>query len=103
MLYCYRFMGIFRATPPQEIFQQSDKVAHLLAFAGLAFSGRLALANSRGYLYWPVMAVIATAMEYAQGWVQISRYTSVEDAIANVAGVALALLVYRVGRKVRGR
>ncbi|NQZ33370.1 MAG: VanZ family protein [Oceanospirillaceae bacterium] len=93
--------GIFRATPPQELFQQSDKVAHLLAFAGLAFTGRLALVNINGYLYWPAMAVIAMAMEYAQGIFQISRYSSVEDAMANVTGVLLALLVCGVGRKVR--
>ena len=86
--------GVFRAMPPQEIFEQSDKIAHLLAFAGLAFSGRMAMPKLNGHIYWPLITTVAMAMEYTQGLVQASRLSSVEDAIANVMGVAIAMLVW---------
>lgn len=30
--------GIFRATPPPQLFHQSDKVGHVLAFLGLSLT-----------------------------------------------------------------
>jgi len=86
--------GIFRAMPPQKVFEESDKVAHLLAFAGLAFSGRLAMPQLSGHIYWPLIATVAMAMEYTQGLVQASRMSSVEDAVANLVGVGVALLFW---------
>ncbi len=88
--------GIFRATPPQAIFQQSDKLAHLLAFAGLAFTGRLALPFISPFIYWPAIAILSILMEYAQGQLQITRTSSIEDAIANVVGVCLAFVALKI-------
>ena len=93
--------GVFRAMPPQKVFEQSDKIAHLLAFAGLAFSGRLAMPKLNGHIYWPLITTVAMAMEYTQGLVQASRLSSVEDAVANVIGVAIAMLVWVGGQKFR--
>ncbi|EPJ43079.1 MAG: hypothetical protein OFPII_43670 [Osedax symbiont Rs1] len=88
--------GIFRATPPQAIFQQSDKLAHLLAFAGLAFTGRLALPFVWPSTYWPAIAMLSILMEYAQGQLQITRTSSIEDAIANLVGVCLAFIALKI-------
>jgi len=92
--------GIFRTMPPQKVFEQSDKVAHILAFAGLAFSGRLAMPQLSGPIYWPLIATVAMAMEYTQGLVQESRMSSVEDAVANLVGVGAALMVWTFFQKV---
>ena len=89
--------------PPQKLFEQSDKVAHLLAFAGLAFSGRLAMPRLSGHIYWPLIATVAMAMEYTQGLVQVSRLSSVEDAIANVLGVGVAMVTWIFYKKVVSR
>ncbi len=89
--------------PPQKVFEQSDKVAHILAFAGLAFSGRLAMPQLSGPIYWPLIATVAMAMEYTQGLVQESRMSSVEDAVANFLGVAIAMVVSIFFKKVVSR
>jgi len=86
--------GLFRATPPQQLFQESDKVAHLIAFAALSFTGRLAFKHASSYLYWSVMIGLAFSMEYLQGLLQASRYSSIEDAIANALGVCIVLFVF---------
>jgi len=86
--------GILKAAPPQQLFQDSDKVAHLIAFAALSFTGRLAFKQASSYLYWSVMIVLAFSMEYLQGILQETRYSSIEDAIANAVGVFIVLFVF---------
>jgi VanZ family protein len=86
--------GILRATPPQQLFEESDKVAHFIAFAALSFTGRLAFKQANSYIYWSVMIVLAFSMEYLQGMLQASRYSSIEDAIANAVGVFMVLVVF---------
>jgi len=88
--------GILRATPPQQLFQESDKVAHFIAFAALSFTGRLAFKQVNSYLYWSVMIVLAFSMEYLQGMLQASRYSSIEDAIANAVGVFIVLIAFGI-------
>ena len=92
--------GVFRATPPKELFEQSDKVAHLIAFAGLSFTGRMAMPAANGVLYWFVMVGLAVALEYLQGLVQITRLSSIEDAVANIAGIGFGLLLVALVRGV---
>ena len=95
------FWGIFRSTPPKELFNQSDKVAHLIAFAGLSFTGRIAMPKLTAAIYWPVMVTLAVFLEYFQGALQVSRVSSAEDAIANILGVGLGLIAVLIVRGVR--
>ena len=95
------FWGIFRSTPPAELFDQSDKVAHLIAFAGLSFTGRIAMPDLTAAIYWPVMATLAVLLEYLQGALQVSRVSSVEDAIANMLGVGLGLIAVLIVKGAR--
>ena len=88
--------GIFRASPPPTLFDNSDKVGHLLAFFGLALSARLAMLRVSGWIFWPVLFGLAPLLEYLQGeWLPLREY-SIEDSYANGAGVALALLLFCV-------
>jgi VanZ family protein len=95
------FWGIFRSTPPKELFDQSDKAAHLIAFAGLSFTGRIAMPKLNANIYWPVMVVLAVTLEYLQGFVQVSRLSSVEDAMANLMGVGIGLIVVSIVTRIQ--
>ncbi|UTW10626.1 hypothetical protein [Marinobacterium rhizophilum] len=85
--------GIFRAAPPPDLFDQSDKVGHLLAFGALGLSSRLAFLRLSGWVLWPLLFVLAPLLEWLQHQLQPLRVYSVEDALANMAGVVLALAV----------
>lgn len=88
--------GLFRPTPPPELFEESDKVGHLLAFLALALTARLAFPRLPAALLWSSMLLLAPAMEGAQHWLQPTRQLSLMDAGANFAGVVLALLGWRL-------
>ena len=47
-------------------------------------------------LYWPTITVIVVSMEYLQGALQFTRISSLEDAIANLAGVGLAFVAVKI-------
>ena len=84
--------GLFRPTSPPDVFANSDKVGHVLIFFAVSLSGRLSKVATPGWLYWPLWAFLAMALEYLQGAARPLRIFSIEDAYANVAGVLLGLL-----------
>jgi hypothetical protein len=86
--------GILRPEPPQEIFLHSDKVAHVLAFFAVSFTGRFAGLSWRGWVYWPFWLGLAILLEYMQGALWATRVFSLDDAYANAAGVFTALAVW---------
>lgn len=86
--------GLFRPESPPELFVNSDKVMHLLAFAGLAFSARLAFRRVSGGWLWPLLLVLAPLAEWLQHRWQPLRQYSHEDMLANLAGVLLAWLAW---------
>jgi VanZ family protein len=86
--------GIFRAAPPPDLFDQSDKVGHLLAFGALGLSSRLAFLRLPGLVLWPILAGLAPLLEWLQHQLQPLRIYSLEDALANLSGVALALVFW---------
>lgn len=88
--------GMFRPESPPELFEQSDKVMHLLAFGGLALSARLAFTRFSGLLLWPVLLLLAPVLEYSQHYFQPVREFSYGDMLANTLGVLLALLSWWV-------
>lgn len=85
--------GMFRPEPPPEVFTHSDKWGHVLAFLGLAVTGRLALQRWPVWIFWPVMLALAPLLEWLQGATRPLRWFSLGDAAANVAGVFLAMLL----------
>jgi hypothetical protein len=88
--------GIFRSTPLPEIFYQSDKALHIMAFTAMAFVGRMSTPMLSPFLYWPTIAAIVVSMEYVQGVLQITRTSSLEDAVANLMGIGLAFVVVKI-------
>ncbi|GAA4746698.1 hypothetical protein GCM10023328_31080 [Modestobacter marinus] len=71
-----------------------DKVVHVLLFAVLAVSGRWA-GVGRGALA-VVLVLYASVSELLQSLPVLNRSTSVADLLADVAGVAVGLLVWDV-------
>jgi VanZ family protein len=93
--------GIFRPAPPPELFEQSDKFMHLLAFAALTLSGRAALIRLSALPFWSLFLMLGPALEVAQHWFQPGRVFSIEDAIANIAGTLLGAAFWCLWRRWR--
>lgn len=83
------------STVPEESLV-SDKVVHLALFAALALTGRLArvpvIALGVGLVGYAVVA------EVLQAVLPISRDGDVRDAVADVAGVAVGLVLARASQ-----
>ena len=79
-----------RTKPIAQLFDQEDKLHHLLGFFALAFSCRLAFLRVK--LHWIALGCVLTgvAIEYAQALIPL-RTASFYDALANTIGVALGL------------
>lgn len=81
-----------RSKPIAQLFDQEDKLHHLLGFFALAFSCRLAFLRVK--LHWIALGCVlaGVAIEYAQALIPL-RTASLYDALANTLGVALGLAV----------
>lgn len=84
--------GIFRPTTPPQLFHQSDKVGHVLAFLGLSLTAWWAFRQVSWFYFWPVLFGLAPLLEYLQGEYRPLRVYSIDDSYANMVGVAIALL-----------
>lgn len=84
--------GLLRPESPPQLFEQSDKVLHLLAFAALALSSRLAFPRMPVWLLWGGLLALAPFLEWLQKAVQPARQFSELDIAANLLGVVLAWL-----------
>ena len=91
-------------TPADELADPGldDKVSHLLTFAALAVSGRLALVPVRPLAV--ALAAYALLTEVLQALLPIGRHGDPLDWLADVVGVALGLgLAALPARVLRGR
>lgn len=84
--------GLFRPQSPPDLFENSDKWLHLLAFTGLAFCTRLAYPAQPALAVWPLLFACAPGLEYLQHVLQPVRTFSGYDAWANTSGVLCGLL-----------
>ena len=84
--------GMFRPESPPELFEQSDKALHLLAFGALALTSRLAFPRLPGWLLWSTLLALAPLLEWLQKYLQPARQFSELDIAANLLGVALGWL-----------
>lgn len=87
-----------RPEPVPQAFDQQDKLHHLLGFAALAFSMRMAFPRLR--LFWVVVLCLAMAVlvELGQGY-QPHRVASVADMVANALGVAVGVACSLVAQR----
>jgi len=81
------FSGL-RPEPVPQVFEQQDKLHHLLGFAALMFTLRLAFPQWR--VRWAIAASLAAAVliELAQSLLP-NRWASLGDMLANTLGVLL--------------
>jgi len=93
--------GLLRPESPPQLFEQSDKALHLLAFAALALSSRLAFPRMPAGLLWGGMLVLAPFLEWLQKALQPARQFSELDIAANLLGVVLAWLGWQCLQAVR--
>ncbi|WP_312938309.1 VanZ family protein [Stutzerimonas nitrititolerans] len=88
--------------PVPQAFDQQDKLHHLLGFAALAFSMRLAFPRLR--LLWVIVLCLALAVlvEVGQSYYP-HRVASIADMVANALGVAVGCGCSVVARRAVGR
>lgn len=87
-LVCYGILGPFQVP---EIIPYGDKLQHVVAFALVAITGRLALRTSPPLLLWLGLLLIGLNLEWIQHYLSPGRQFSLWDSAANVAGIAVAL------------
>ena len=93
------FYAMSRGTPPAMLFEHSDKVGHVFALFMLSLTARLVIYRCSAYGFWWVMFVLAYMLEYLQGeWLPL-RVFSMGDVLANMVGVAAALMCLIVFRR----
>ncbi|WP_269499616.1 hypothetical protein [Castellaniella sp. S9] len=92
-VFCY---GVFRPESPPELFYESDKAMHVLAFMGLGLCAALAACGHRwAWAVWPALIAAAPLVEWLQHALQpATRDFSLGDITGNLIGVALAALVW---------
>ena len=93
--------GMFRELPPPQLFQESDKVGHILAFAALTLSGLLCFTRKLSVPFIVVMLSFAAVSEYLQVSFRPQRYFSELDMYANLAGVALVSIIWLIAETCR--
>lgn len=88
--------------PVPQAFDQQDKLHHLLGFAALAFSMRLAFPRLR--LLWVIVLCLALAVlvEVGQSYYP-HRVASIADMVANALGVAVGVACSLVAQRALGR
>ncbi|PIE25442.1 MAG: hypothetical protein CSA60_00610 [Neptuniibacter caesariensis] len=84
--------GLFRPTPPEEVFTHSDKAGHFIAFFTVSFLGKMALNAVPSSIYWGTWLILAGLLEYLQDILCPMRVFSLEDAYANGIGVCIAII-----------
>ena len=92
--------GNLRPSPPEQIFEHSDKAGHGISFMLLAISAKLAMFTVRPALLWTLLFIFAFVLEYLQGITRPLRQFSFSDVYANLFGVFLALIFMVLWKKV---
>ncbi|MES2917858.1 MAG: hypothetical protein V4729_04490 [Pseudomonadota bacterium] len=83
--------GIFSPVPPPDPFHGSDKVGHALGFLALALCARAVWSGPSPAWLWAGLLLAGPVLEWLQHWVSPARQRSLDDALANMAGVLLAM------------
>ena len=93
--------GIFRPTPPPDLFDSSDKVMHLIAFMGFGLISRFAFIHQPGIFIWLFLLLSTPLFEFLQHAFQPHRQFSEQDATANVIGVMIAWIIWTIVLKTK--
>jgi len=86
--------GAFRETPPPQVFEESDKVGHLLAFAALTLTALLCFPRKLAGVVIVIMFGFAASSEYLQAALRPQRFFSELDMYANISGIVIISFVW---------
>ncbi len=86
--------GLLSPEGPPQLFENSDKALHFLAFAGFAFSTRLAFVRPAAWKVWSLIVLWAPVSEVLQNVLQVTRHFSWFDIVANLTGVVIGALCW---------
>ena len=94
------FAGL-RAQPWPQPLHQFDKLLHFSAFLGL--TGLFLLARPGRWQWWGLVAIalFGLGIEYGQGLLLERRHASLADALANLVGILVALVLVSLWRRWR--
>jgi len=84
--------GLFRETPPPQMFDQSDKIGHFAGFAAMTIAGIWAISRTYIPLFILGLAALACSAEFIQQWLLPHRHFSLYDMYANLTGMAIIFL-----------
>lgn len=90
--------GLFRQTPPPQLFNQSDKFGHLGGFAAMTFVGLWAVSSRFIPLFIVSVLILACSAEFIQQTLLAHRHFSLYDMYANLTGIAIILIPWLVWR-----
>lgn len=88
--------GLFIPAGALGSFEKIDKLLHFIAFAGFAYSTRLAFVRTSAWKIWGLIILWAPLSEALQHQLQPSRDFSWGDIYANFAGIAFGALCWRI-------
>ena len=83
--------------PSPSAFPNADKMVHAMAFAGLSFVGCLAY-PLRIFVLATFLVFLGAAIEVAQGFTP-DRSPELFDFLADVVGIALGFITYRLSER----
>ena len=96
---CY---ALYAPSPPGTApVAHADKIVHAGGFAIVTIL--LLAGRAHAWLLWPLTVGHAALSEVLQHLVAPARTASILDAAANLAGVGLGLVAWRVARRAAGR
>ncbi|RTE65223.1 hypothetical protein EH243_13350 [Amphritea opalescens] len=93
--------GLFRQTPPPQLFNQSDKFGHLAGFAAMTLVGLWTVSRRFIPLFIASLLILACSAEFIQQALLAHRHFSLYDMYANLTGIAIIFtpwLVWRISR-----
>lgn len=88
--------GILRPESPPNLFSDSDKFLHFIAFFGFSLVTRFAFCKKAIWLVWLVLFLSAPGLEYLQHDLQASREFSIGDIMGNLSGVITAFILWKL-------
>ena len=91
--------GILRPESPPQLFTQSDKYLHFVAFLGFSLATRFAFCHKAIWAVWIALVMSAPGLEFLQHYLQASRQFSWGDVAGNLSGVIAAFIIWKLFHK----
>ena len=88
--------GLMNPAPLPYPFGLSDKFMHCLGFFVVSIAARLAFLRTPAWLLWSVLLAFAPFSEWLQHTLQPLRCFSWLDILANLSGVVLAAITWKL-------